>query len=258
MNLIYQFWSGEVPEYAKISRKWFESYAKDVGAKYLFLDNPKSFSNYGEYFNACRPIFDKQFHTYDKVLYVDMDIFPVKGLKENIFDTPCKGISMAVEPEQVEQRLKGWNRDINSKNDIKWSHIINLKFGSEIPFKDGTPEVYNSGVVLYTQEFLKNAHSYFIDINDYISAMNLYEMPRFYSLDQNYLHANAFLSNEFNELDCEWNRQLYFYGPQNEENRPIYDKRTKDTKFVHYQVRGRNILDEDLLLKRINTPAENW
>lgn len=257
MNLIYQFWSGSRPRYADVSRRWFEEYANKIGAEYLFLDNPKSFSKHGEYFNACRPLFDESFHKYDRVLYLDMDIFPVQGCVENVFEVECKGIAMAEEPDQIEQRKNKWSNTIHVDNDKLWKQKLEARFQSNIPVdKEGYVRTFNSGVVLYTQEFMRSAQQKFINIEQYVDAC--ISLPKFYSLDQNYLNANAFREDYFSPLDVEWNRQLYRYGSSTQKVRPIYDRRTENTKFVHYQVRGRDQLTEKILQERINTPAKEW
>ena len=87
MNLIYQFWTGTVPFYARESSKAIQAYAEMAGAEYRFDDNPPKLKvPNAAYLNCFRPLLDKSFHKYEKVLFLDMDIFPRENIKANIFD----------------------------------------------------------------------------------------------------------------------------------------------------------------------------
>lgn len=256
-NLIYQFWNGEVPYYAKVSSKMIKSYADYIGADYRF-DNNDNFVNDGhssEYMNCFRPIHDTSFHDYDNVLFLDMDIFPVENIKENIFEFENKGIAMASEIGMPRIRYKNTGR-ITAKTEEAWAKKLHEKYNITLP-RDHKKRllVYNSGVVLYTQDSLVKAKSEFKSISDYQSIV--VGMNRFYSLDQNYLHAMVFSGVvEFTELDPKWNSQIYYNGQGNP--RPIKDNRTNKTQFVHLQLRGRNELTDEKIYDIVNRPIFNW
>src|SRR5210317_734580 len=124
MNLIYQFWSGQVPFYARESSKAIKAYAEMIGAEYRFDDNPKPLPvPNAEYLNCFRPILDESFQEYDNVLFLDMDIFPREGITESIFDLSIKGIGICEEPQQPDLResAKG---PINSRADNRWASVL--------------------------------------------------------------------------------------------------------------------------------------
>jgi len=85
VNIILQHYTGNLGELEIASKSAFEKYADMVGAEYHLIRGNK--------FNiACRPPLQKlhmlseEFDDYDTTLMVDIDMFPVKNLKENIFE----------------------------------------------------------------------------------------------------------------------------------------------------------------------------
>ena len=120
-NLIYQFWNGNVPYYAKCSSSMMKSYADYVGAEYR-VDYNSSYVKSGspEYMNCFRPIHDISFHEYDNVLFLDMDIFPVENIKDNIFEVNHNGIAVAQEIGMPEIRYNSTGR-ISGREDEKWT-----------------------------------------------------------------------------------------------------------------------------------------
>lgn len=258
MNLIYQFWTGKVPLYARESSKAIKAYADLIGAEYRFDENPKPLPiPNAEYLNCFRAILDESFHKYDNVLFMDMDIFPTEGLSENIFEIPVEGIGICEELQQPELREKS-DSFINGKADNQWADILKRKWNIDHPRDDkGRCRVFNSGVVMYTQEGMIEAKKYFIDFNEWTRAMS--GMHRFYALDQNYLNANLFSNKiKWTIMPSDWNVQIHFMGNPNQKPRPIYDVRNKDTKFVHIQLRGRNTLTPEKIYDITNKPISEW
>lgn len=254
-TLIYQYWTGTTPLYAKVSSQMFRAYAEQIGAEYRFDENPDFFSGrFGRYFNALRPIYDTDFHTYDRVLFVDMDVFPRAGLIRSIFSEACPGLAMAQEPHQPKLRRELPSR-INATNDRRWSRIVRRLYGSDIGQTDeGDPLVFNSGVVLYAQGFLQSAAKALPSPRLYQLAMRAARLPRFYGLDQNYLQmVSGRAAVPFSELATEWNHQVHgvahpIEGPS------IYDARTGQTCFVHYQTRDRSSFSESALRATVAPP----
>ena len=75
-NLIYQYWTGNVPYYIEKSVEMMQEYAKSIGAEYKVDINDNFFNgSHAQYSQALRPIHDTKFHKYDNVLFCDMDIF---------------------------------------------------------------------------------------------------------------------------------------------------------------------------------------
>lgn len=257
-NLIYQYWSGSVPFYARESSKQIKEYAKVIGAEYRFDDNPKPLSiPNSEYLNCFRPVFDESFHEYDNVLFLDMDIFPRENVTENIFNVSVNGIGICEEIHQPKLRQTA-SGPINSKADNRWAEILKTDWNIIHPRDDkGRCRVFNSGVVMYTQEGMTQARKHFIDVKKYIKSMS--GMNRFYMLDQNYLNANLF-SNKINwsVMPVEWNTQIHYVGSPNLNPRPIYDIRNNETKFVHIQLRGRDQLTSEKIYDITNKPIKEW
>jgi len=124
-TLIYQYWLGERPAYSELSKSMFQEYAKKVGADYRFDADPDFFKGrYGKFYHALRPLYDKEFQKYDRVLYVDMDIFPAKDLDMNVFDLDIGFMAMAQEKPQPAMREKISINRINNKNDVRWAKIL--------------------------------------------------------------------------------------------------------------------------------------
>lgn len=255
-NLIYQFWQGRVPYYARRSSELVRQYAKKIGADYRFDDNTSYFTGaHSEYNNALRPIYDEEFHKYDNVLFLDMDIFPTENASENIFDQDVKGIGIVEETQQLEMRLDN-SSPINTNNDKVWAKIVKDTWGVEVPTDEqGRVRCYNTGVVYYTKEALISAKENWFSTEEYIRKVS--GLPNFYQLDQNYLGTTLFLGyTDFTQLPRKWNAQIHYSGQGNP--RPIYDSRAEDTNFVHLQLRGRDQLTEEKIYDIVNKPINEW
>lgn len=255
MNLIYQYWNGVIPNIARFSRSNIEEYAKIIGADYRFDHNEnfsKTFCRDPKYFGLLRPVYDQEFHRYDRVLFLDSDVFVKNGVTENIFDEPISDFGMCEEPHQPELRAS-LSRGICGSNDERWASLVKDRWSIEVP-RDSRfrPRVYNTGVVMFSGSFLKRAKSVLIPPQTYIDTIKEAGLPSFYAIDQNYLHAMAFMSGiEFTKLDQEWNRQIHYTGPSSP-NRPVYDERNEKTKFVHVQLSCSNDWEEDRILNTVN------
>jgi hypothetical protein len=235
-TLIYQFWIGQRPPYSLVSEKLFRAYGERIGADYLFADQPIGrMCLHKRYFGALRPIFDASLHIYDGVLFVDMDVIPVDGVTENIFDEIRGDLMMAEETDQPLLR-KSMVGNINSENDHKWASAIKRRYGTDVPrTADGLPKVFNSGVVLYSGDGLSKLQSELPRILLYQMYMARHRLPRFYMLDQNYLGAFlAHKSIDFQKLDSKWNSQVTSVSTQ-EGGRELFDYRTPQTRFIHMQ-----------------------
>jgi hypothetical protein len=255
-NLIYQFWTGDIPYYAKKSAHAMRMYAEYVGADHTVLYNAKDIGvGNSHYHNCFHPIHDESFWEYDNVLFCDMDIFPVEKYKDNIFEEYNRGIGMVEEWHQPEIRYAA-SGGICGKNDEEWASRLKKRYNINLPRDEmGRLRVYNSGVVVYNNKSLELAKKHWPTIDEYQSLMT--GLDRFYSLDQNYLGAMAFLGHtEFSEMDIKWNSQVHYNGQGNP--RPVHDNRVKTTQFVHIQLRGRNTLTDDKIYDIVNKPVNEW
>lgn len=253
-NLIYQYWTGNVPYYIGKSVEMMREYAKSIGAEYRVDINDNFFSgSHAQYSQALRPIHDTEFHKYDNVLFCDMDIFT--KATENIFEEPNQGFSMAEEIGQTVLREHATG-PINGTQDKIWrQHMIEL-YNSKVPLDEkGRVITFNTGVVMYTQEALSLAKDNWIDYETYVKDCRRFF--KFYQIDQNYLNAMAFMGPvKFTQLDGKWNSQLYYIG--NKVPRDILDNRTEETQFVHCQLRGRDSLTDDKIYDIMYKDVDNW
>lgn len=235
MNLIYQYWNGDpLPSGAQYSSTLMAAYAERIGAHYRLDRNENYFGANAKYFDCLRPIYDPLFRDYNRVLFVDLDVFPVRDLAEDVFDVECSGIGMAEEPHQPEYR-QNRTKHINGRADEKWAALVERRWGCIVPRdENGRPRVFNSGVVMFMPDGVRQAGERFVPINEYIADVRAVGLSSFYAIDQNYLHAMCHLPGfPFTVLDSEWNRQVH-----GKDDGTIYDARTPNTKFVHIQLSG--------------------
>jgi len=258
-TLIYQYWRGERRPYTVVSEELFRTYAEQVGAEFRFDPNPSFFrGKMALFYHSLRPIFDPEFHKYDRVLYVDGDVYPVPGLDRNIFDEPCEGIAMAREPHQPALR-EGSSHRINGDADKLWAKKMKWRYGIDVP-RDakGRVIVFNAGVLLFSKKGMIDGKATFANPYLYELFIRLTRLSRFYSYDQNYLHAMLHLGTvKFNELDTVWNKQVHGIRRGGGEVTELYDPRTADTCFVHLQDSIRGQLDRDGLISYISQFPEH-
>ncbi len=89
-NLIFQVWSGNLRPGCEYSKELFENYADQIGAEYRLDVDPNIASQvceYNMYYEWLNFMLDDSFLEYDNVMLVDMDVFPIEGIKENIFES---------------------------------------------------------------------------------------------------------------------------------------------------------------------------
>lgn len=250
-TLIYQFWKGSVPAYARLSARLFADYAKRHGADYRFDENPDFFKGkYSEYYHALRPIYDDSFLAYDRVIFVDCDVYPKAAASADLLTCDVGHIGMVEEvaPEIREDRPR-W---LNDRNDRRWAIVCAGIFRATLPRSSaGTARIFNSGVIVYTREGLQAARRHFPSLNVYSAVMRLVFLPRFYRLDQNYLGMACFRKGmEFTVLDHRWNRIVK--ARSLDENR-LLNEPWGDTEFVHWQVRDRRDYTESQIIAMVES-----
>lgn len=239
--LVWQYWlSHPVLPGAEAGSAAMAEYAKRIGADYRF-DRHDPFMNKGgipaRWYDKLRPCFDPTiYEVYDRVLIADVDVFPVDGLTASIFDESCLDVGMCEEPDQPYFRSLA-TTNICTKNDLLWAEFVR-KYGATIPVNEkGQPRTWNAGVIVLSRAAMRKIREATPSIYTYYHAMRK-RFPEMYCGEQNYLcmlaAAGVF---EFTSLSVEWNRMVHHYGPPSV-NRPVYDKRTPDTKFVHVMFRA--------------------
>jgi len=91
MNIILQHWTGELEELGKLSSANIAAYAERISTEYRLLR--------GDVFrrglsSQCQKLhmLEAEFDAYDWVVMVDMDMFAVTGLAEDVFEVPGTGL----------------------------------------------------------------------------------------------------------------------------------------------------------------------
>ena len=260
-KLIYQVWAGEMRKGCLYSSRLMQKYADKVGAAYRLDIDPniasKTVKSDGMYWEWLNPIIDDSFLKFDKVMVADLDIYPVEGLDEDIFDVEIDYFGMCTEPFQGKYRASTNINGINSQRDSAWAKRCLSKYGVSMPRdKDGYLKVYNAGLVMFSKEGIEYARENFMEFDQYTDDMK--DIGRFYSVDQNYFHMEAVKSGHLTELDNGWNSYIHYVkGPLGFAD-PINDSRNKNTKFVHIQLNGADYFDEENLYHIVNSPRSRW
>ena len=91
---IYQYWDGTPRPSCYAGVRNMREYADRIGADYKFEQNPNWLrtrwkienGGYSAHYGAFKPLFESAWDEYDKILFVDTDVFAVDGLEENVFD----------------------------------------------------------------------------------------------------------------------------------------------------------------------------
>ena len=270
-TLIYQVWEGNILPGAKLSINHIKEYADRIGADHWFDHNPGvGYRKTGvqKYWEWLNPLWKDEFLEYDKVAVLDLDIYTVKDLNENIFDQDFGHFSIADEPHTPYKRKANPNGRIGKNNDEKWAaDVKKIWGGSDLPRnKDGLLKAYNAGVVLFSKDGIKFAREKFVNPREYIQKLGALGNGSFYCLDQNYFHANMFITNsEYTELSNDWNNLIYWYGdkkpfaPDPACGRMVNDPRNENTKFIHIQLSAADHwLNERKLDRIINEPNDKW
>ena len=259
-NLIYQYWSGKPPIAVKAGKSNMKAYADRIGAEYLYKRNPTFANNKcdsPQYYNAFEPIYNEEFHQYDNVLFADLDVFTVDNLNENIFNQDVGDIGVCDEPHKEISHLTTEGH-INTRNDEKWNSLVSKTYGKEMPRnKDGNLKIFNSGVVLYSNKGLKKAQEIFEPFQEYIDLIRSNGLNRFYSIDQNYLHA-MMVNLDYTIMHNGWNSYVHYDGESKTTPRAVIDTRTNETKMVHVQLRGADNHDEKWHYDIVNKPTNEW
>jgi len=261
-TLIYQYWLGKGGVGVKAGIENMRAYAKMVGSDYKFTKNPTYMGkNINYFYHALEPIYNPQFYEkYDKILYIDTDIFAVDGLKESIFDVDIGHIATCRERHKEISHLttKG---PINKKEDEKWNTAMVKEYKKEMPRNEaGNLKIYNAGLVLYSQEGLNRAREKYTPFRDYMYFCRKHRLEAFYYDDQNYLQCMYQTANiDLTELDSGWNSFVH-YGEHIDKTkpRPIVDTRTENTKFVHIQMKNTRDKPTEWHHTVTNKPVTDW
>ena len=261
VNLIYQYWIGDMRSGVYASMDNMQQYAKRIGAAYRFDKDPNIASKLVDvplYYEDMNPILDDSFLKYDKVLVVDMDVFAIDGLIKSIFDLPITDVGICTEPQQPEMRARLSGHICGAKDEI-WARAIKDKYGIDAPRNEaGLLKVYNTGVLVFSKAGMQKARQRFAPFQEYVDTVRKAGLSKFYTIDQNYFHAMMVKHLDYTELDNGWNSYVHYVGSASDKPRPINDSRNESTKFVHIQLRGADDFDADKLWRITNRPQNEW
>lgn len=264
---IYQYWDGTPKPSCYAGVRNMKEYANRIGADYKFEQNPQWLrtrwkienGGYSAHYGAFKPLFESAWDDYDKILFVDTDVFAVDGLEENVFDHFHGEIGICDEPFQPKQRTITKGR-ITSEQDNRWANMVKKHYGVEVPrTDDGLVRVFNTGMVLYSKQGRLKAQKDFDKFDNYIRLVRNAGLDSFYTCDQPYLHAMMYAKGfDVQEMDNNWNSYVHGTRDIYHEKRYIVDHRTSETKFVHCQFPGADNMNEEQLLRVVNLPREEW
>jgi len=269
MNLIYQYWDGEIKESCRAGVTAMRNYADRIGVEYIFEENPNflhrhfcyDFGSYSPHYGAFKPVFDTSFDKYDKILFVDTDVFPLDNLTENIFDEFTGEIGICTEPEGSRIRTITKGRITHERDEV-WAEMVYDVFGAEVPRDQYGVVVYNTGMVLYSKEARVKARKEWTDPQIYVDIIRRINLDSFYTCDQPYLHSQLFAYDfDVQDMNNGWNSYIHYSRLTTDPEgvkRQLCDWRNEDTKFVHVQFAGADNLDADTHWKIVNLPYKDW
>ncbi|KKL70669.1 hypothetical protein LCGC14_2102580, partial [marine sediment metagenome] len=235
-----------------------------IGAVHLVEENPPHLHNlqFALYYGSFNPIFREEFHEYDNVLFLDSDLYAVEGLEESIFDGFDADIGICTEPLQPRLRATTKVGKINKQQSELWAKHVEKKWNIQIPrTKDGLLKIYNSGVVLYSNQGMLNAARDFMPFKEYVEyVLSINGLMNYFAADQEYLQVALHAANtNFVEMDNGWNTLVTLY--ERNPKRILYD-RTENTKLVHIQLRKGELEHHNLTEQQswmiTNLPVEEW
>lgn len=267
-NLIYQVWAGKLRPGCEYSSKLVKEYADRIGADYRLDIDPMIASSKCDvpmYFEWLNPLLDDSFLEYDNVAVLDLDVFPIDGLDEDIFQVSLGyDCGICTEPFQGKYRASTTiGGHINSANDDAWAKIVKRLYDVDLPCdKDGYVKVYNAGVVVFSKEALKIARRSFIPFQQYINDMRKAGLGRFYTVDQNYFHVMMCKYYNYVEMHRGWNSYVHYVRGPLSDKTPVYDGRPTGangkTRLVHIQLSSADYFEDQKLYDITNKPMSEW
>lgn len=261
-NIIYQYWQGDMKPGVKESTRLIKEYADRIGAEYRFDHNVTiagKVVNVPIYYEPANPLVDKSFDKYDNVALIDIDVFPVEDLSENIFDQlNGEDAGICTEPAQPFFRQVYNVAGITNANDTRWTNLLKEVWGIEYSYdKEGRPKVFNTGVVVISKTGLQKMKTTWASFQDYVNYMGVNGFPKFYRLFQDYFSAFIHKNNfTFKELPNSWNCYMHKLGSH--PNASVNDTRTEDAKLVHIMFRTADDWDPTALWQITNKPQSEW
>jgi lipopolysaccharide biosynthesis glycosyltransferase len=244
------------------STKLIKEYADRIGAEYRFDHNVTIASNYVNvpiYYEPANPLVDKSFDEYDNVALVDIDVFPVEGLEEDIFaELNGEDVGICTEPSQPTFREIYNVAGITNENDNRWAKLLKHAWGIDYSYDNkNRPKVFNTGVVVISKNGLQKIKATWPSFQEYVNQTGSNGFPKFYRLFQDYfsafIHKKGF---KFKELPNSWNCYMHKLGSH--PNATVNDTRSKNAKLVHIMFRTADDWPAEALWEITNKPVSEW
>ena len=150
------------------------------------------------------------------------------------------------------------NTYINNNNDNVWAKAVKQRYGCEVNRDSkGRPLVYNSGMIVITNEGLIEARKKFTPFEIHINHLKSAGLRQFYLSDQTYYQTMLHTSGvDFKILDTKWNSQIHYVRKNG--TKTVNDCRTDNTNFVHVQISGADNKDTNAHWRMVNLPVSLW
>lgn len=224
-NLVFQYYVGNIPAWAKASATLCSNYAKKFGVEHQFHTDSKFSDN--PYYESLRLLYDESFDEYDHILYLDADIAP--NTKENIFDYTVADVGAVLDRHSADF-------DVNNPKEQQLFDNMGLfyfesnaadiwvaKYGERArprPSKSdpGMVRQINSGVMLWSREGRIRARKEFLDYKEYMSLdFGSKQFEEFQKLDQAYYNCMFnLLDFDVTELPRKFNNHRWKLGMQDD------------------------------------------
>ena len=246
----------------RASTKLMKEYADRIGAEYRFDHNKEIASQVVDvpiYYEPANPLVDGFFDQFDNVMLVDIDVFPVEGLTENIFEElNGEDAGICTEPEQPYFREIYDVAGINNLADNRWARLLKQTWNIDYSYDENQrPMVYNTGVVVISKAGLAKIKKEWPKFQEYVNVIRSAGFPRFYVFFQDYFSAFIHMKGfKFKALNNGWNSYMHKLGKH--PNATVNDTRTKDTKLVHIMFRTADDWPEESLWQITNKPVSEW
>jgi len=261
-NIIYQYWKGPMKPGVRASTRLMKEYADRIGAEYRFDHNKEIASQIVDvpiYYEPANPLVDGFFDQFDNVALVDIDVFPVEGLTENIFEElDGEDAGICTEPEQPRFREIYDVAGINNMADNRWCRLLKETWNIDYSYDpQHRPMVYNTGVVVISKTGLAKMKKEWPKFQEYVNVVRSKGFPRFYVFFQDYFSAFIHMKGfKFKALNNGWNSYMHKLGKH--PNATVNDTRTKDTKLVHIMFRTADDWSAETLWQITNLPQPQW
>jgi hypothetical protein len=261
-NLIYQYWQGPLKSGVMESTRLMKAYADTIGAEYRFDHNIKIAGLVVDvpiYYEPANPLVDDSFDVYDNIALVDIDVFPVEGLTDSMFDLlDGEDAGICTEPKQPYFRTIYNSGGITGPIDRQWAGVCNKHWGIDYSFDEkNRAKVFNTGVVIISKAGLQKMKQQWPTFQAYVNVMRKYGFPKFYSLFQDYFSAFIHMDGfKLKELPNEWNCYMHKVGSH--PNAEVGDNRPANAKLVHIMFRTADDWPVEALWQITNLPVAEW